>query len=138
MPFRSPARRRYLVRLAIFMTVYVISLLGAALLIRHHLVAGALVWTLALLPGFAVVGYIGAIGLYILEQNDEFLRMLMVRQTLIATGFTLSVASVWGFLETFNLVGHVEAYWIVVLWGLGLPLGRLANRITHGTGGDCL
>ena len=32
----------------------------------------------------------------------------MVRQTLWASGFALSVATVWGFLESFDLVGHVD------------------------------
>ena len=135
---KSPARRRYLARLAIFVTVYMASLVAAVTLIRQHHVTGAPAWALALVPGLAVVGYFWTIGMYIVEQRDEFVRMLMVRQTLIATGFALSVASVWGFLEQFALVGHVEAYWIVVVWSFGLLLGLLSNRLTHGAWGECL
>ena len=54
--------------------------------------------------------------------------MLMVRQTLWATGFALSVATIWGFLENFDLVGHVDAYYVAVLWFVGLGLGALHQQ----------
>jgi hypothetical protein len=63
--------------------------------------------------------------------------MLLVRQTLVATGFALSVATVWGFLENFELVAHVDAFYIAILWFLGLGLGSLYNRLTLGDSGDC-
>lgn len=119
------------------LTLYVVSLIGAKALIEGRLVSGPLVWALALLPGLAVAGMFYAMGMLIVEQTDEFLRMLLVRQNLIAVAFALSVASVWGFLEMFGLVGHVDAYLIVVLWAVGLALGALANRVTHGAWGDC-
>ena len=56
----------------------------------------------------------------------------MVRQTLWASGFALSVATIWGFLENFDLVGHVEAYYIAVLWFGGLGLGACINKLTLG------
>ena len=133
----TAARRRYLVRIALAMAIYVVSLFGADHLIEHRNVSGTLAWALALVPGLAVAGLIWAIGMFILEQSDEFLRMLMIRQTMIATGLALSAASIWGFLEEFELVGHVEAFWIVVVWSFGLLVGALANRITHGTWGNC-
>jgi hypothetical protein len=65
------------------------------------------------------------------------MRMLAVRQQLIAAGFALSVASVWGTLEMFELVPHVEAFFVVMLWALGIFVGMIANRITHGVWGQC-
>lgn len=127
-----------MLRLAAFLAIYIISLVAAITLIRQHHVSGAFAWALALIPGLAIVGYVWSIGAYIVEQSDEFVRMLLVRQAIIATGVTLSVASVWGFLETFGLVSHVEAYWIVVVWAFGLGIGMVANRITHGACGECL
>lgn len=138
MATKSLARRRYLQRLAVFIAIYVVSLIGAKTLFEAYPMTGAPAWMLALVPGLAVVGYIYAIGMYVIEQRDEFVRMLMVRQMLIAMGLTLSVASVWGFLENFGLVGHVEAYWIVVIWSFGLAMGSITNRLTHGAWGECL
>ncbi len=54
----------------------------------------------------------------------------MIRQTLWASGFALSIATVWGFLESFELVAHVESFYVAVLWFGGLGLGGVANRLT--------
>lgn len=133
----TPASRRYLIRVAAAMAVYLVSLFAADHLIEDLEVSGPLAWALAAVPGLATAALFWAVGMFILETKDEFLRMLLVRQQLIATGFAMSVACVWGFLEEFQLVGHVEAFWIVVLWAVGQPVGMIFNRITHGTAGEC-
>lgn len=133
----SPVNRRYLLRVAVSMGIYLVSLFAANYLIDNDLVASPLTWLLALLPGLAVVGVIYAVGRLIVEQTDEFLRMLLVRQNLIAIGFALSIATVWGFFEEFGLVGHAEAFWFFVLWCVGLGVGAVSNRLTHGTWGEC-
>lgn len=130
-------KRRYQMRVGISMAVYLVSLFGANNLIEDREVAGPLAWALALLPGLAVAGLFYAIGMLIIEQKDEFQRMLLVRLNLIAAGFALSIASVWGFLESFGLVEHANAILIVILWAVGQLLGALSNRITHGTWGAC-
>jgi hypothetical protein len=134
---RSPARRRYVQRLAVAMAAYLVSLFAAEYLISRALVDGPLMWALALVPGLAVVGAFYAIAMLILEQKDEFVRMLVVRQTLIATGFALSIATVWGFLENFALVPHVPAYWVAILWFLGFGIGGFVNNKTFGAWGEC-
>jgi hypothetical protein len=118
------------------MAIYVISLFAAKYLISRHLVEGPIVWMLGLVPGLAVASVFYAVAMLIMEQKDEFIRMLIVRQTLIGTGAALSIATVWGFLENFGLVAHVDAYWIAVIWMLGFGFGGLINRMTHGTWGD--
>ena len=133
----SAVRRRYFLRVGISMAVYVVSLLAADYLIEDMQIGGATAYALALVPGLAVVGMFYAMGRFMLELTDEFMRMLAVRQQMIAAGFALSVAVVWGFLEEFLLVPHAEAYWIVVVWALGTFVGALSNRITHGSWGEC-
>lgn len=118
------------------MCIYVVGLIAAKYLTSRHLVDGTWVWILALIPGLAVVGAFAAIGMLIVEQRDEFIRLLLVRQTLIATGMALSISTVWGFLENFGLVPHADAYWIAVVWFIGFGLGGAINRVTHGASGD--
>jgi hypothetical protein len=130
-------KRRYQRRVAAAVAVYLVSLFGANYLIGERQVSGALAWGIALLPGLAVAGLFYAIGMLIVEQKDEFQRMLLVRLNLIAAGFAMSMASIWGFLESFALVGHLNAYLIVVAWALGQALGAASNRLTHGTWGAC-
>ena len=64
--------------------------------------------------------------------------MLVVRQALIATAIALSLASTWGFLESFELVGHVHAYWWPIAWFFGLGVGAIANKIQHGAAGESM
>lgn len=134
---RSPVRRRYLQRLGVSMGVYLVSLFAAEYLISRELVDGPLAWVLGLIPGLAVVGAFYAVGMLIVEQKDEFLRMLIVRQILVATGFSLSIATVWGFLENFALVPHVPAFWVGILWFLGFGIGGFVNKRTMGAWGEC-
>jgi hypothetical protein len=135
MPPSSP-RRRYRRRIGNSTAIYVASLLAAKYLISRDLVEGPVVWILGLIPGLAVVGIFYAIAMLIIEQKDEFIRMLIVRQTLIGTAVALSISTVWGFLENFGLVAHVDSYWVAIIWFFGFGLGGFINRISHGTWGD--
>ena len=128
--YRSPAMRRYLVRLAVSMTAYIVTLSLALRFVGGGAVTGAPAYLLALLPGLSVAGLFWAVGLLMIEEQDEYLRMLFVRQSLVATGFTLSVATIWGFLENFRLVPHVDAFYIAILWFFGLGLGSCYNWLT--------
>jgi len=130
----SPATRRYNKRVIILSLIYSAFLIGAVYGFKHHLVNGVFAWIVAILPALPIIGIFAAIGLYLVEEQDEYVRMLMVRQTLWASGFSLSIATVWGFLESFELVSHVEVYWVSVLWFGGLGLGNFANRLTIGRG----
>jgi len=71
----------------------------------------------------------------LVEEQDEYVRMLMVRQVLWASGFALSLATIWGFLESFDLAGHADGYYIVIAWFFGLGVGGVANKLTLGEGG---
>lgn len=127
---QSRAIRRYNKRVVILSLAYAVVLIGAVYGFKHHLVAGVFAWPVAILPALPIVGIFAAIGLYLVEETDEYVRALTVRQTLWASGFALSIATVWGFLESFDMVGHVEAWWVSVLWFAGLGIGTCANRLS--------
>jgi uncharacterized YccA/Bax inhibitor family protein len=129
--------RRYNIRVVGLSVLYSVFLIGAVYGFKHHMLSGAAAYGAAILPALPVIGIFAAIGLYLVEEQDEYVRMLMVRQTLWASGFALSVATVWGFLENFDLAGHVDSYYIVVLWFGGLGLGACINRLTLGDAGRC-
>jgi hypothetical protein len=133
----TPPVRRYMRRIAVAMAVYIVGLLAANYLIAHALVSGPLAWTVAVLPGLAIAGVFYSVGMLIIEQTDEFIRMLLIRQNLIATAFAMSIVVIWGFLESFGFVRHVPGYLIVVLWAAGMGIGAVSNRITHGSWGQC-
>lgn len=132
---KGEAQRRYVKRVAVSTSLYLASFAALTLSDTFSDMPQALRFALALLPGLAVTGVFWAIARLIIEETDEFLRMLTIRQTLIASGFALSLASIWGFLESADLVVHVDAYWVAVAWFVGLVIGAAVNRIEHGTWG---
>ena len=134
---KSLASRRYKQRIAVAMGVYLVSLFAAEYLISRDLVDGALMWVLAFIPGLAIVGAFYAVAMLVIELKDEFVRLLVVRQILIATGFALSIATVWGFLEKFELVPHVDSWVVGMLWFLGFGIGGFVNKRTMGAWGEC-
>ena len=132
---RTHAWKRYNWRVVRLSLAYAVLLIVAVYGFKHRLVPGALTYVVAILPALPIVGIFAAIGRYLVEEQDEYVRMLMVRQTLWASGFTLSLVTIWGFLDNFKLVGHVDGYWIVIVWFFGLGIGALANKFTLGEGG---
>ena len=134
--FSSKPNRRYLFRIGISAVVFGLAIKVAKYLTTNGLVDGPLVWVLALIPGFAMLGIFYAFGRLIIEQKDEFIRMLIIRQVLIGTGIALSFAIVWGFLEEFGLVAHIYPYYVAIAWILGFGFGGVVNRITKGAWGE--
>lgn len=134
---RTAAWKSYNWRIIWLSLLYGAFLLPAVYGFKHHLIGGVLAWIVAVLPAIPIIGLFAAMGRYLVEETDEYLRMLMVRQMLWAMGFTLSCATIWGFLDNFGLVGHVDGYWIVVVWYFGQSVGALANRVTLGTTAKC-
>jgi uncharacterized membrane protein len=133
----SPAWKRYNWRIIWLSLLYAAFLLPAVYGFKHQLVPHSVAYLVAILPALPIIGFFGAIGRYLVEEQDEYFRMLMVRQTLWASAFTLSIATTWGFLDNFRLVDHVDGYWIVVVWYFGLALGGIYNKLMLGTSARC-
>jgi len=125
---KSQAIKRYTSRVIVLSLTYAALLFGAVYLFVHHLLSGPIAYVAAVLPALPIIGIFVAIGRYLVEVNDEYLRDQFVRQALIASGFALSIATAWGFLENFDLVPHVYAYYAAILWFAGLGLGACVNK----------
>jgi hypothetical protein len=134
---RSEAQRRYIKRTLAVTALYLATVAAASVFIDRDAPVNALTIILAVLPGLAIMGIFWSIARLMAEEQDEFIRMLIVRQSLIATGLALSTASVWGFLEAYGVAPHIDSYWVAVLWFLGLGVGAVANKVQYGTYGEC-
>ena len=126
---KSPAIKRYNRRVIALSLIYAALLFGAVYLFVHHLLSGPIAYVAAVLPALPIIGIFVVIGRYLVEESDEYLRDQFVRQALIATGFALSIATAWGFLENFDLVPHVYAYYAAILWFAGLGIGAGVNKL---------
>lgn len=137
--YKSPAMKRYVIRLAVLMSFYVAALLAAVWVFRHTHIAGLPAYALAVLPALPIIGVFWAVMRLLVEEPDEFIRMLQVRQSLVATGFCLTVMTIWEFLQNFDLVAPGNGgFGAAFFWFMGLGLGALYNKLTLGTaGGNC-
>lgn len=126
---RSPMRR-YLLRLGVSMSVYAISLVAAVSLARQGLAEGAWGYAIALAPTLGVLGAIATVGFYLAEETDEFARTTVMHSLLWATAGTLSVATIWGFLETFDKAPHIPTWAAVPVFAviMGLAQAVIARR----------
>ena len=136
--YKSPAMRRYVIRIAVLMSIYVCALLAAVFVFKHNMISGPAAYALAIVPALPVIGVFWAVMRLLVEEPDEFMRMLMVRQALIATGFCLTIMTVWEFLQNFDLVPPGNGgFGAAFFWFMGLGVGALYNRLTIGTAGSC-
>ncbi len=136
--YKSPAIRRYLIRLFVLMTIYLVTLFVAVRLFRAGAVSGLPAYGLAILPALPIIGVFWAVMRLLIEEPDEFIRLLHVRQTLIATGFCLTVMTIWEFLQNFDLVPPGNGgFGAAFFWFLGLGVGGIYNRFTLGGSGGC-
>jgi len=121
--------RRYTFRILGFGLLYVIVLMGAIMVMKQPWAPrGIPAYGLAILPALPVIGMIWTIFRLVVETKDEYQRFLFVKQILIATGLTLAIATIWGFLENFDLVAHVPGYHVTVLWFAMIGVGGAIAR----------
>lgn len=123
----TPAQQRYNRRVLVLSVIYALVLFASIHLIGHHLVGGALAYAVGVVPALAVSGFFLLLGRYLVEETDEYMRMLQTRQVLIATGVALTASTLWGFLEGFALLPHLVAWAWPVVWFAGLWIGAVAN-----------
>jgi hypothetical protein len=132
----NPAQRRYNRSVLLLSLAYALMLFGVITFFKNSSPTGLSAYAAAILPALPIVGIFAVMGRYLADEQDEFVRMLTVRQTLYASAFALSIATIWGFLENFDLVGHIDAYYVAVLWFGGLGIGSCINKLTIGSGRD--
>ncbi|HSG56145.1 MAG TPA: hypothetical protein VLA45_11885, partial [Paracoccaceae bacterium] len=86
-----------------------------------------------------IIGVFWAVIRLLVEETDEYLRLLLVRQCMFATGFCLTVVTIREFLQDFELIAADNGgFGAAFFWFVGLGLGVLFNKLTVGdTGAGC-
>lgn len=132
----SPAVRSYTRRLTGFMVAYVVLILLIGYVFRHLPPAKPLAYFVAILPALPIIGVFWSIARLLVEESDEYMRMLFIRQTLVATAFCLTVMTVWEFLQNYEVVPPGNGgFGAAFLWFVGFGLGAVWNRIREGAEG---
>ena len=128
--FRTPAARRYSLRFSIFMAVYVATIFGVSFWFRGDgAPQGVLRYAAAALPALPVLGVIWAVGAYMLELPDEYQRLRLATSMLWATGLTLAVCTVWGFLQNYAEVWTPPLYSVFILFMLLFGLAQCVTAL---------
>ncbi len=127
--YRDPATRKHVARLLSAMTLYVALVIGVQRFAPLDHMQGISRYGLAALPGLPIAALFWLLGRYIVEIRDEYQRLLEVRKSLIASGITMTVVSIWGFEEMLADARHLAAFYIPVIWFGSYGVGACINRI---------
>jgi phosphotransferase system glucose/maltose/N-acetylglucosamine-specific IIC component len=116
--------RAYLLRFGISMTAYVVVLVAVDVYFHHNAPEGPLRYLLAVLPAIPILGVIHAMGRYLVEEPDEYVRAQAIRAVLRALGLTLAAATAWGFIENFAGGPQIPMYYVFVVFCAAMGLMR--------------
>lgn len=133
---RSPAAKRYLRRLLIAVTAYVIAVVLTMHLLFHGQLPVPVAMGLALIPSLPLVAIIAIVGLYLKEEKDEFQRELFIQTLLWATAGTLAISSFWSFVHLFAHVPPVDGIHVFALFWVLVGLSAVPLHFYYRGGGD--
>ena len=115
---------------------YIAATAAATRLIPDNAPPSAGPIALSIVAGAGVLVWIWATARFLVEIDDEYLRMLQVRAMLVATGVTFAITSMWGMVELFTTAPRLPVFFVFPIWCLGLIVGRLVNKLTLGDAGE--
>ncbi|MDP9052462.1 MAG: hypothetical protein M3O31_17345 [Acidobacteriota bacterium] len=130
-PKKNLAQRRYLWRIFASMTAYVCFLALAQYLFHHRHPTGAFAIGLALAPALSIIASLVVVGLYIAEEQDEFVRSVFIRSVLWGVGGTLAFTTVRGFLELFTPMDKFPLYAVYPLFWVLTGLAQGAHEMYY-------
>ncbi|MCL6251481.1 hypothetical protein M3P36_10565 [Altererythrobacter sp. KTW20L] len=118
--------RRYYRRLGGFMAAYAAVLIGGLYIAMAGIPLPVRVF-LAFLNAAMILGVFWAIFRLLAECDDEYQRLLLVKQTLLATALTLAITTCWQYLVVYEVLTEGPA-WVGVIWlaafGIAAPIVR--------------
>lgn len=121
-----PYMKRYSWRIGLFMAGYM-AVLSGGLILRNSGASTSVRVMFALASAAMICGVFWAIFGLLVECDDEYQRMLWVKQVVLATVATLAIATCWQFLSVFEVVQDGPK-WFGVMWlamfGVATPVVR--------------
>ncbi|WP_109809543.1 hypothetical protein [Sphingosinithalassobacter portus] len=119
---RTQAAKRYQRRFLSSMLAYVGILFACVWATNTYEPTGVPLIILSVLPALPVIIAMVVMGLYLIEETDEFVRQRIVSAMLFGIGVVLSVSTVLGFLQYNDLVGKVDVFWGFPIWAMSWGL----------------
>lgn len=129
MPSPSETNRKYLIRAGLFLGAYVAMNVAA--------ITGAFdgmkprgAWGFSLVVAAPIIGHIWSYLVW-MRDSDEFVRLLAAKRFIVATGVTLAIASIWGFMELYAKAPHVSAAMVYPLLWAAFGIVSTFIRTSH-------
>jgi hypothetical protein len=122
-----PAYRRYMWRFLPAMFGYALLLIGAVVYVNEMAPTGFAAWIAGLAPALPLLFAIRAVVLLPRDEDDEFLRDGIYQTYAWATGGALAICSVYGFLDLFSVVPHVQLWAVFPIWAVCLGFGQIVR-----------
>lgn len=108
--------KRYSIRLAIFMSLYIAILVGGMSWMNSGNPPGEPVAALlAILTALPILGIFWTIFRLLIEMDDEYQRLLMTKQIVVGTAMTLAIATIWQFLNAYDVLAQ-GPQWVGAIW----------------------
>lgn len=111
------AHQKYVRRTLIFMGCYV-GLNVAAMCGLVDVLGPSASWLFGLAVAVPIAAHIWAV-LSLMRESDEFLRSLLARRFIVASGTAMALFCGWGFLESYARAPHAPGWLIMpVFWAV--------------------
>lgn len=124
----SKAMRSYNRRVLVASLIYVVLLCSGIWIAGYYQPPALARVVLAAAAAAPIIFIVRAMALLLKEETDEYIRMRLVEQSLFATGFLLTVATLYGFLNVFDLAPRIDAWAVMPVWTLGLGVARFFQK----------
>jgi len=118
---------RYTLGIALWMTLYVVILVGTISMIAHQHPTGMRLYILSVAPALPIGGTIFVFQRH-LGKVDEYVREVLTKRFVTATGLTLFLCTAWGFLENGANVHHVPLYLVYPLFWICFGVASVFYR----------
>ena len=127
----NAAQRRFVIRMWVAAGLCALLAVLAALTFRLLHLRGLPAYPVAVLPALPILGALLATGAYLNEEKDEFLHNVLVQCLLGGIGLTLAATTIWGYLEDFARIPHLDPVWIYPLFWLFAGLSYYVVRMRY-------
>ncbi len=109
---------RYTIGFLFWMSLYMAAIVFDGFYFNRHsfgIPQAPWLYVFAVMPALPIGGTIWVF-LRFLDESDEFVRAIMTRRFIIATGLTLFISIAWGFLQNYAGVWRCDLYNVYMLF----------------------
>ncbi len=113
---RTTAAKRYQRRFSAVTSTYVALIVANVVISRALEPSQPVLALMAVVTALPIVGMIAAMGFYLRDETDEFIRNRLVTAMLIALGILFSATSILGFLQFERIVADLPVFLAFPIW----------------------